>query len=126
MSVEEPSVEDYLDWFSKEMAGLPDMFCGVNENFATAMIEGALVLAGDSVDLEAMWVEASEGGMDVLPAGSSVQKTARAVSKKWWLPFGYDYVLSIISAQQANVLSYFWFWIGTDFSALLLLCFRLC
>jgi hypothetical protein len=30
------------------------MFCGLNENFATAVIEGALALAGDSVDLDAV------------------------------------------------------------------------
>jgi hypothetical protein len=89
------------------VAGLPDMFCGVNENFATAAIEGALVLAGDSVDLEAVRVGASEGGTVVLPAGSSVQKAVRAVSKKWWRSFGYDYILSVIRAQQVKVLSYF-------------------
>jgi hypothetical protein len=66
------SVEDY--WLSEEMSSLPDMFCGMNENFATAAIEGALVLAGDSVDLEAVWVAASEGIADVMPAGSGVQK----------------------------------------------------
>jgi hypothetical protein len=29
------------------LPGLPDMFSGVNENFATAAIEGALAMAGD-------------------------------------------------------------------------------
>jgi hypothetical protein len=115
ISMEEPSVEDCLNWLSEEVASLPDMFCGVNEIFATAAIEGALVLAGDSVDLEAVWVVASEGGADILPAGSSVRKAARAVSKKWWCSFGYDYVLSVIRTQQAKVLSYFLFWLGTDF-----------
>jgi hypothetical protein len=54
MSVEEPLVKDYLDCFSENVAGLTDMFCGVNVNFATAAIEGALVLVGDFVDLEAV------------------------------------------------------------------------
>jgi hypothetical protein len=30
------------------------MFCGVNENFATTVIKGALALVGDSVDLDVM------------------------------------------------------------------------
>jgi hypothetical protein len=64
ISMEEPSVEDYLNWLSEEMAGIPDMFCVLNENFAVAAIEGALVLVDDSVDLEAVQVAASEGGMD--------------------------------------------------------------
>jgi hypothetical protein len=72
ISMEKASVKDY--WLSEEMSSLPDMFCGMNENFATAAIEGALVLAGDSVDLEAVWVAASEGIADVMPAGSGVQK----------------------------------------------------
>jgi hypothetical protein len=54
MSVEEPSVEGYVNWFSEEVTSLPDMFCGMDENFATAAIEGALTLAGDSVDFDAM------------------------------------------------------------------------
>jgi hypothetical protein len=52
------------------------MLYGVNENFATAAIEGACTLASDSVDLDAMRVASSKGGAEVLPAGSSVQKAA--------------------------------------------------
>jgi hypothetical protein len=99
MWAEEPSVEHYLNWLSEEVTGLPDMFSGVNENFATAAIEGAPALAGNLVDLEAVRVAASKGGTDVLPAASGVRKAARAVSKKWWRSFGYDYVLSVICAQ---------------------------
>jgi hypothetical protein len=54
MSVEEPLVEDCLNWFSEELTGLPDMFCSVNETFVTAAIEGALTLVGDSIDFDAM------------------------------------------------------------------------
>jgi hypothetical protein len=54
MSMMEPSVEDYLNWLSEQVVGLPDMFCDVNENFATAAIEGALALVSDSVDLDVM------------------------------------------------------------------------
>jgi hypothetical protein len=46
----------------------------MNENFAVTAIEGALSLAGHSVDFDVVRVAASQGGIDVLPAGSSVQK----------------------------------------------------
>jgi hypothetical protein len=65
----EPSVVDYLRWLSTEIFGLPDMFDGVNENFATITIEGALTMAGDSVDLEVMQDGTVCSGADVLPAG---------------------------------------------------------
>jgi hypothetical protein len=51
MPVGEPSTEDCLRWLSTKVSGLPDMFHGVNENFATAAIEGVLAMARDSVDL---------------------------------------------------------------------------
>jgi hypothetical protein len=54
MPAGEPSADDYLHWLSVEITGLPDMFNGANENFATAVIEGALAMAGDSVDLDAV------------------------------------------------------------------------
>jgi hypothetical protein len=34
-----------------EVAFLPEVFVGVNENFISVMIEGVLVMADDSVDL---------------------------------------------------------------------------
>jgi hypothetical protein len=52
LPTEEPSVVDCLRWLSEEISGLPYMFNGVNENFATATIEGTLAMAGDSVDLD--------------------------------------------------------------------------
>jgi hypothetical protein len=73
MPAEEPSVEDYLNWLSKEVSGLPDVFSGLNENIATSAIEGALTLAGDSIDLEAMQTAASEAGAGILPTASGVQ-----------------------------------------------------
>jgi hypothetical protein len=54
MAEGEPSSVDYLRWLSTEISGLLDMFGGVNENFATATVEGALAIAGDSVDLDAV------------------------------------------------------------------------
>jgi hypothetical protein len=50
MTTEEPSVEDYLHWLSDEISSLPNMFSGVNENFVTAAVEGALAMASDSID----------------------------------------------------------------------------
>jgi hypothetical protein len=81
--IEEPSVEDYLHWLSDEVSDLPSMFSGVNENFASYAIEGALAIAGDSVDLHAVQNAAGEGGTDILPTRPSVQSAAQAVSKKW-------------------------------------------
>jgi hypothetical protein len=107
MPTEEPSVEDYLRWLSDEISGLPDMFNDVNENFATTAIEGALAMAGDLIDLDVVRGTATKGGADVLPTGSDVRRVARAVSKKWWCTFGYNYVLSVIRAKQEVVLVYF-------------------
>jgi hypothetical protein len=80
MPVEEPSVEDYLRWLSDEISGLPDVFSSVNENFATAAIEGALTMAGDSIDLDVVRDIAVEGGADVFPTGSNVRRVTWAVS----------------------------------------------
>jgi hypothetical protein len=50
----EPSAAHYLYWFSVEISSLPDMFGGMNENFVIATVEGALMMAGDSVILDAL------------------------------------------------------------------------
>jgi hypothetical protein len=54
MPKSEPSVMDYIRWLSLEVTGLPEVFAGVNKNFISAMVEGTLVMAEDSVDL-ATW-----------------------------------------------------------------------
>jgi hypothetical protein len=108
MSVEEPSSVDYLCWLSEEVSGLPHKFRGVNENFASAAIEGTLAMAGDSIDLDAVRNAAANGGTDVLPAKPDLRKIVRAVSKKWWRPSGYDYVLFVIHAKQQEVFVCFW------------------
>jgi hypothetical protein len=106
LSTEEPSVEDCLRRLSEEITGLPDMFSGVNENFATTAIEEALAMAGDSVDLDIVRGTTVKSGADVLPIGHNEQRAARAVSKKWWHSFGYDYVLVAIRANHEKVLFY--------------------
>jgi hypothetical protein len=72
------------------------MFIGVNKNFATAAIEGALTMAGDSVDHDVVGGTTTESGADVLPTGHNVPRVAQAVSKKWWGLFNYNYVLAPI------------------------------
>jgi hypothetical protein len=104
---EEPSVGDYLRWLLEEISGLPDMFSGVNEYFTTAVIEGALTMASDLVDLDIVRSTAVECGANVLPTGPDVRRAVRAILKKWWHSFGYNYVLSVIRAKQREVLAYF-------------------
>jgi hypothetical protein len=74
------------------------------KNFTPAAIEGALVMAGDSVDLDVIWGMAVESGVDVLPAGPAVRRAAGAILKKRWRSFGYDYVLAAIHAKHEVVL----------------------
>jgi hypothetical protein len=74
---------DYIRWLSTEVAGLPEMFAGVNENFISAVVKGALMMAGESIDLDALQDVAAESGADILPMRRDVQRVARAVSKKW-------------------------------------------
>jgi hypothetical protein len=82
----EPSAVDCLRLMSTEISGILDMFGGVNENFVTATVEGALVMAGDSVELDALQSAAAESGVVVLPAERNVQWATRAVSKKMVAP----------------------------------------
>jgi hypothetical protein len=62
MPENEPSAADYIRWLSAEVVGLPEMFAGVNENFVSATVEGALVMVGDFVDLDALQNVAADGG----------------------------------------------------------------
>jgi hypothetical protein len=112
MSVKEPSVEDYLNWLSEEVSGLPDIFNGVNENFATAAIEGALALIGDSVDLEALRVATFEGGADVLPTALGVRKALRLMQRNGGgLSVTYMwYLLSEINSRRYFLIFNFGFW----------------
>jgi hypothetical protein len=106
MPTEEPLAENYLCWLSEEVSSLPDMFSGVNENFAIATIEGALVMTEDSVNLDVIRGMAAESGTDVLPTRPDGQRVVWAVSKKWWHSFGYDNVLATIHAKHEEVLTY--------------------
>jgi hypothetical protein len=77
MPVGEPSVESYLHWLSEEISSLSDMFSGVNENLATATIEGAIAMVEDSVDLDAVQGTAAKSGADILPAEHDIWRAAR-------------------------------------------------
>jgi hypothetical protein len=118
MLAEEPSGEDYLRWLSGGVFGLPSVFSGVNENFSSAAIEGALAMARDSIDLDTGRSAAAQGGMDVLPTGPDVRKAVWAVLTKLWRSFGYDYVLSLICAKREEILAYFQLllWFGDSYS----------
>jgi hypothetical protein len=76
MPVGEPSVKSYLRRLSEEISGLPNIFRVVNENFATAAIEGALAMAGDSADPEVVRGVAAKSGVDILPAKQDVWRAA--------------------------------------------------
>jgi hypothetical protein len=45
------------------------VFGGINKNFAITAVEGALAMAGDSVDLEVMRDDVVSSGADILPVG---------------------------------------------------------
>jgi hypothetical protein len=64
------------------------MFSGVNKNFATAGIEGALAMAGDSVNLDAIRGAAAKSGADVLPSRPDVRRATWAILKKWVRSYG--------------------------------------
>jgi hypothetical protein len=101
----EPSAVDNLRWLSTETSSLPDLFGGVNENFATAAIEGALAMLL-LIYLEAMRDGAVSSGADIMPAGRDVQRAACAVVKNYWHSFGYNYVLTTIHTKHEKVLAY--------------------
>jgi hypothetical protein len=86
----------YIRWLSVEVGGLPEMFAGVNENFISTAVEGALVMAGESVDLNALQDTAAVNEPNILPTDQDVWRAVRVVLKKWWCSFGYDYVLGAI------------------------------
>jgi hypothetical protein len=103
MPVSDPSAADYIRWLSAEVTGLPLMFASVNENFVSTMVKGALVMAGDSIDLVSLQDTAADSGVDILPTTRDQRRDACTVSKKWWRSFGYDYVLATIWAKLCEV-----------------------
>jgi hypothetical protein len=49
-----------------EVVDLPKVFAGVKENFISAAVEGALVMVGESIDLDALQEAVAVSGADIL------------------------------------------------------------
>jgi hypothetical protein len=95
---------DYLHWLLVEVYDLPKVFAGVNENFISVVVEGALAMAGDSIDLNAIQDVVATSGADILPADRDVRNATRTVAKNWCRSFGYDYVLDAIRTRLRKVI----------------------
>jgi hypothetical protein len=100
------STAEYICCLSAEVAGLPELFAGVNENFISVAVKGILIMAGQFVDLGAMQDTTAASKADILPAERDVWRDAHTVSKKWWRSFGYNYVLGAICKKLREVTTY--------------------
>jgi hypothetical protein len=92
----DPSAVNYIRWLSVEVGHLPKVFVGVNENFISTTVEGALAMVDDSVDLDAIQDVVAASGADILPVERDVWRAAHAVAQNWWRCFGCDYVLDAL------------------------------
>jgi hypothetical protein len=101
MSEGDPSTADYIRWLSMEVGGLPEMFAGVNENFISVVVEGALIMARESANLNALQDVVAVSRADIMPV--DVRRAARVVTKKWWCSFGYNYMLGAIRTKLCEV-----------------------
>jgi hypothetical protein len=95
----DPSAVNYIHWLSTEVSSLLKIFASVNKNFIFAVVECALVMAEESVDLNALQDVAAESRAKFLLAKRYVRRAACAVSKKWLRSFSYDYVLATIHTK---------------------------
>jgi hypothetical protein len=86
-----------------EVAFLPEVFVGVNENFISVMIEGVLVMADDSVDLAVLQASAVNSGVNVFPGGRDVWKTTRVIMRGWWRSFSYKSTLAAVQVKLCEV-----------------------
>jgi hypothetical protein len=77
----DPSAASYIRWLFTKVGGLPKMFAGVNENLVSAVVEGALIMAGESVDLNALQGAAAVGGADILPTEQDVRRVACGIEE---------------------------------------------
>jgi hypothetical protein len=97
MPESETSIVDYIRWLSAEVTGIPEVF---------AVVEGTLIMAGDSIYLATFQTMATDSGADTLLTGQDVQKVACEVSKKWCRCFGYNYLLAAILAKLREVIAH--------------------
>jgi hypothetical protein len=70
-------------WFAAEVASLPEVFLGINDNFILAAVDGALMMAGDYVDLSALQASTAASGVDILLGAREIRKTARTIICSW-------------------------------------------
>jgi hypothetical protein len=77
----------------------------MNENLISAAVKSALIMAGESVDLDTIQDATAASGANILPAKHDVRRAARTVSKKWWCSFGYDDVLDAIRTRLHDVIA---------------------
>jgi hypothetical protein len=101
--VHTPSIRDYMCWLTAEVACLPEVFTSVNENFILVVIEGVVVMAGDSVDLAALRDSTTNSGADVLPGVWETRKTTSVITHDWWRSFGYKSTLATVQAKLREV-----------------------
>jgi hypothetical protein len=78
-----PSAVGYIHWLSMEVGGLPNFFASVNKNFISTTVEGALVMVGESIDLNTLQDAAAVSRPDIFPIDQDVRRAAHGVSKKW-------------------------------------------
>jgi hypothetical protein len=100
---DEPSIGDYVCWLFVEVAFLPEVFVGVNENFISVVIEGVLMMVGDSVDLAMLQASTTDSGVDIVFGGRDVWKTTHNITRGWWHSFGYKSTLATVQAKLREV-----------------------
>jgi hypothetical protein len=85
----DPSAVDYIHWILVEVGDLPKVFAGVNKIFVFATIEGALVMAGNSVDLDAIQDAVVASGANIFAREEGCMEGCMRGSKKlvalFWL-----------------------------------------
>jgi hypothetical protein len=62
----EASVMGYIRWLSMEVSDLSDVFTSVNKNFASAIVDDTLAMAGGSVNLATLQASAADSGTYIL------------------------------------------------------------
>jgi hypothetical protein len=81
MFEDDSSAADYIRWLSTDVGGLLEMFPGGNENFISAAVEGGLMMAGESIDLNALQDVVAVNGADILPAERDVRTAACGIEE---------------------------------------------
>jgi hypothetical protein len=107
ISMEEPSVEHYLNYLSEEVAALLDMFCGVNKFLPLLRLKGLLYWWVILLTLKLCGLQPPKAARMFCPLDRAIKILPVLFQKSGGTLPEYDYVLSVIHTQQAKVLSYF-------------------